>query len=126
YLSNGYTLQISGAAPSQGTHHLTALATPTTSHQGAEQFGVNLVANSTPAVGANPVQVPSGSIGFGTVTDDYITPDLFKYVEGEPVAQSSTSNGETDYTLSMIINVSNITPGGRYTGVYSAVVVPTY
>jgi hypothetical protein len=126
YLSNGYVMQISGTPPSQGAHALTALTTPSTSHAGAEQFGINLVANNTPAIGANPVQVPSGSVSFGYVTDDYLTPDLFKYADGDIVAQSDTSSGETDYTMSMMINISNVTPGGRYSGTFSAVVVPLY
>ena len=126
YLSSGYIIQLTGPAPSQGIHTLTNLATPTSSHQGAEQFGVNLAANTAPAIGASPVQVPNSTFSFGTAASDYSTPDLFKYVNGDIIAQSLSSSGETDYTLSMIINISNVTPGGRYTGTFSAVVVPTY
>ena len=133
YLSNGYVLQITGTPPSQGVHHLTALSTPTTSHQGAEQFGINLANNTAPNIGADPIQVPSSSFSFGTtgcdsiVTEcDYGTPDLFKYVDGDIVAHSTKSTGETDYTMSMIINVSNVTPGGHYSGNFSAVAVPVF
>ena len=126
YLSNGYVMQVMGSPPSQGTHTLTALTTPTTSHAGAEQFGINLVANNSPAIGADPLQDPSGDISFGVVADDYITPDLFKYVEGDVVAQSETSTGKTLYTVSMILNISNTTPAGRYDGSMAAVVVPLY
>ena len=126
YLSNGYVLQIAGAPPSQGTHSLATLTSPTTSHPGAEQFGINLAANTSPNIGAAPVQVPSSATSFGTVADDYKTADLFKYIDGDVVASSSTSTGETDYTMSMIINVSNVTPGGHYTGTFSAVAVPVF
>jgi len=126
YLSNGYVMQIAGAVPSQGTHTLTALTTPTTSHQGAEQFGINLMDNSSPNIGADPVHVPSDTTSFGTVADDYSTADLFKYTDGDIIAQSDASSSETDFTMSMIINVSNVTPGGRYSGTFSAVVVPIY
>jgi hypothetical protein len=126
YLSNGYVLQITGTAPSQGTHTLNTLTTPSTSHQGAEQFGINLANNTSPDIGADAVQVPSGSISFGTVADDYKSADLFKYVDGDIVASSTKSSGETDYTMSLIINVSNATPGGRYTGIFSAVAVPIF
>ena len=133
YLSDGYVLQITGTPPSQGVHHLNALTTPTTSHQGAEQFGINLANNSAPNIGADPVQVPSGTFSFGTTgcddmvtTCDYGTPDLFKYVDGDVVAHSAKSSGETDYTMSMIINVSNVTPGGHYSGTFSAVAVPVF
>ncbi len=133
YLSDGYVLQITGTPPSQGVHHLTALTTPSTSHAGAEQFGINLANNTAPNIGADPLQVPSGTFSFGTtgcddmVTEcDYGTPDLFKYVDGDIVAHSTKSTGETDYTMSMIINVSNVTPGGRYSGMFSAVAVPVF
>lgn len=126
YLSNGYVLQIAGAGLSQGTHTLTNLSTPSTSHQGAEQFGINLADNSSPDIGADPVQVPSSSFGFGTVASDYSSANLFKYTPDDIVAQSTKSSGETDYTMSMILNVSNVTPGGRYNGAFSAVVVAVF
>jgi hypothetical protein len=126
YLSNGYVLQIAGSGLSQGTHTLSNLATPSTSHQGAEQFGINLVANTTPNIGTDPVQVPDSTYSFGAVTSDYSGANLFKYVPGDIVAGSTKSSGETDYTMSMILNVSNVTPGGRYNGAFSAVVVPIF
>jgi len=126
YLSNGYVMQVTGAPPNQGTHTLTAIwPTASTSHQGAEQFGINLVANTTPSIGANPTEVLAG-LGTGEVTDNYSTSDLFANQEGDVVAQSTSSSSEMTYTISMIINVSNVTPGGRYTGAFSAVVVPLY
>jgi hypothetical protein len=126
YLSAGYIIQLTGSAPTTGAHTLDSLTTPTSTHQGAEQFGVNLVANTTPAIGANPVQQPSSDFSSGTVTSDYANQNLFKYIDGDVVGGSDKSSGETDYTLSMILNVSNVTPGGRYNGVFSAVVVPLY
>lgn len=126
YLSSGYTIQVAGDTPSQGTHALTPISSPSTSHQGAEQFGINLVANSAPNVGADPVQVPTNQTSFGYVTDDYATANLFKYLNGDIVAKSDSSTGETDYTISIIINVSNTTPSGHYNGAFSAVVVPKY
>ncbi|MEJ0072678.1 MAG: hypothetical protein WDN27_01130 [Candidatus Saccharibacteria bacterium] len=126
YLSNGYTLQITGAAPNQGTHTLTTLTTPSTSQPGSEQFGINLVANTTPGIGTDPTKAPSGSSAISNVESDYATANLFKYVDGDVVAQSLVSNGETDYTMSMVINVSNVTPGGHYNGNFSAVAVPIF
>lgn len=130
YLSDGYVLQIAGSVPSQGSHTLNVPMgggnSPFTSQPGAEQFGINLVDNTAPNIGAAPVQVPSGTFSFGTVASGYDTPDLFKYVENDIVANSSRSTGETDYTVSMIINVSNATPGGRYNGSFSAVAVPKF
>ncbi len=126
YLSSGYVVELTGTPPSQGSHALSAISTPSTSQPGAEQFGVNLVANTSPSVGADPLQVPSSLTSFGVAATDYATPNLFKYVSGDIIASSPTSSGETDYTLSAIFNVSNTTPGGHYDGSFSAVVVPIY
>lgn len=126
YLSKGYVLQITGLPPSQGFHQITRLSSPTASQQGSEQFGINLTANTAPTIGNSPVQVPDANYSFGTVTDKYRQTNLFMYDDGDIVAQSLSSTGETDYTLSLIINVSNVTPGGQYNGQFSAVAVPMY
>ena len=126
YFSSGYVMQIVGHTPGQGTYELRALDQASTSHKGMEQFGINLVANTNPEVGDDVVQVPSGDVSFGHVDDDYSTPNVFKYASGDPIAYSDSSSGQTNYTISMILNVSNITPGGKYRGDFSAVVVPTY
>jgi hypothetical protein len=128
YLSSGYAIYVSGTPPSQGEHTLKALDTscPCTSQPGTEQFGINLVANNAPNVGLDPVQVPSGTFSFGEVEANYGQSNLFKYNNGDIVAGSTVSTGETDYTLSMVVNISNATPAGHYTSDFSAVVVPTY
>ncbi len=126
YLSSGYVLQITGDPPKYGNHTLSTPSTPTASDPGTEQFALNAADNTTPDIGADPVQVPSGEFSFGAVDDDYDTPNLFMYSSEDVVAQSDSSSGETDYTISMIVNISNTTPAGRYTGDFSAVVIPVF
>lgn len=126
YLSSGYVLQITGQTPDQGVHHLDSPSTPTASQQGSEQFGINLVDNATPNIGANPVQVPDGTFSFGTVEPNYKQADKYMYQDGDVVARSTSASGETDYTISFIANISSVTAGGRYNGAFTAVVVPTY
>jgi hypothetical protein len=126
YEISGYTIQFAGAAPSQGEHQLDTPSTPTASQPGTEQFGINLVSNTFPTVGANPEQVPDSTFSFGQAATGYNTPDDFQYSDGAIVAQSDSSSGETDYTISMIINISDATPAGQYTGSYDAIVVPVY
>lgn len=126
YLSDGYTLQITGSPPKIKNHTLTALSTPTASSPGTEQFGINAVANTSPSVGANLVQVPDDQTSFGEVNDNYKTANQFKYVSGDVVAHSAKSSGQTDFTISMIVNISNSTPAGQYQGDFSAVVIPLY
>lgn len=126
YLSNGYVLQIMGEPPKYSGHTLSTPSTPTASLPGTEQFGINAVKNTTPNVGADPTQVPSSQFSFGAVADDYKTTNRFMYNNGDVIAKSKSASGETDYTISMMINISNSTPAGKYSGDFSAVVIPIY
>ena len=126
YLSGGYTVQLVGTPPKFGDHTLSGLTSPTASTPGTEQFGVNLVANNSPVIGANPVRVPSDQPDLGIIDEDYDTPNFFKYVSEDVVARSTLDWGRVDYTLTMIVNVSNVTPAGHYSGQYSVIVMPAY
>lgn len=126
YLSNGYFLQISGAPPKYGNHALATPSTPTAATPGTEQFAINVVKNSTPNTGDNPVRVPSGESQIADIEPGYNTPNLFKYVDGDVVARSESGSGRTDYTVSMIVNISKTTPAGHYSGDFSAIVVPEF
>jgi len=123
YLASGYAVTLASDPPtnvSNPTHQIDGLTTPTTPQVGVEQFGINLVENSNALcgspvdVGANPVQVPDNTFSFGTVHTDYDNCGQFKYVKGDTVATSSQSTGETDYTISFIYNMSNLTADGDY------------
>lgn len=131
YLSDGYSVVNASDPPSYAGYTLANLTTPTASAAGTEQFGINLVSNTTgcgaPAnFGANPVQVPSSVYSFGTVASGYNTCGQFKYVKGDVIASSPRSSGETDYTVSYIFNISNTTPAGLYTFNHILVATATY
>lgn len=126
YLSGGYVLQIVGDPPKFDGHTLATSSTPAQSVPGTEQFGINAVANTNPSVGADLVQVPDSATSFGTVYSNYNSPNLFMFSSGDNVAHSTKSSGETDYTISMIVNISNATPAGHYSGDFSAVAIPVY
>lgn len=126
YLGEGYTLQVDGDPPKFNGHTLATPSSPTASSPGTEQFAINVVANTTPNVGAEPQQVPSDQETFGVVDDNYDTANLFKYSSGQVIARSDSESGRTDYMISMIINVSNSTPAGHYSGDFAAVVVPAF
>lgn len=128
YLASGYVVQTQGTPPSYGTFHtFTPMSSAAASSPGTEQFGMNLVANTSPVTfGANPSQVPDTTFGFGTAATGYNTANLFKYNQGNVIAQSTKSSGETLYTISYIENISNLTPGGTYTYTQNLVVTATY
>lgn len=127
YLAGGYVVQTASDPPTNTLPNrpmLNALSSPTASSPGTEQFGINLVANTSPtAFGSNPIQIPDNTFSFGAAASGYNTANLFKYVKGDTVAQSTKSSGETDYTVSYLFNISNITSAGQY--VFDHVLVAT-
>jgi len=126
YLMAGYAIELTGSSPTQGTHAIYPLPSPEESIRGKEQFGVNLVQNTDPAIGENPTLQPSGDSALSFIDADYVQTNKFKYVPGDILARNYSQSGEISYTLSMIFNVSNATPGGQYKGAFSAVVVPLF
>jgi hypothetical protein len=128
YLSHGYVVIITGNSPTDGPggHALNALATPTQSNPGTEQFGINLIQNISPAVGTNPQYLPNSTFSTGYAYGGYSTPNYFEYVPNTEIAYSNSSSGQTQYTLSVLENISNSTPAGVYTGSLSVVAVPTF
>jgi hypothetical protein len=116
YLSTGYSVVTVSNPPKNNAYTLHNLASPTAATPGTEQFGINLKANTSPInFGANPAQIPSSAFSFGTAASGYNTANLYKYVPGDTIASSSSSSGETDFTISYIYNISNLTVGGYYT-----------
>jgi hypothetical protein len=129
YLSSGYVVVLTGDPPSvsvPAVHTLAAMSTAATSQPGTEQFGVNLVDNGNPDVGSNVAQVPNSTYSFGTAVTGYDTPNYFKFVNGDVIALSPKSSGQTNYALSIIANTSRSTPAGQYGGHLNVQVVPTF
>lgn len=126
YLTGGYRLQIIGDAPTYDGRALYALPTPTASDPGTEQFGINAVANTLPAAGANPVLEPGGGNGTDLLTANYKIQNQFMYVSGQTIAETTTNTGGADYTITMMVNISNATPAGKYTGDFAAAVIPYF
>lgn len=124
YTSYGYVVQILGNPPSNGGHTLAAMGTTGGSTTGIEQFGINLVANTSPiSFGANPNH---GQFGFGSASTNYGTSNVYRYVSGETIASAPKSSGVTIYTISYIANVSSVTQGGNYTGGETLLCTGTY
>ncbi len=127
YLASGYTVTSYSNPPDNNGRILANMTVAAPSTAGVEQFGINLVANTAPAVfGANASQFPDSSFGFGFAATGYDTPNLFKYVKGDVIARSNSSSGRTDYTISYILNIAPLTPGGVYTMSHNLVVTSTF
>jgi hypothetical protein len=126
YLSGGYMLQVTGSPPKYKDHVLKTPTVPTASIKGTEQFAINATTNTTPAIGAGVVQFPDNLTSFGKVEDNYDIANMFMYKSGDVIARSPTESGQSTYTISMIVNISNETPAGHFSGDFSAVVIPIF
>ncbi len=125
YTSYGYVVQIYGTPPTDAYgNQITPLATNSGPQVGTDQFGINLVANTVPITfGANPNY---GQFGYGTVANNYNTANSYRFVNGEEIAYSGKSSGQTIYTISYIVDVTNLMPGGQYNSSQSLVCTGTY
>jgi hypothetical protein len=124
YTAYGYVVQMYGNSPSFSGHTITAMSSTAPSQVGTEQFGINLVANTSPAsLGANPDQ---GQFGYGDAYSNYNTSDNYRFVDGETIASAPRSSGATIYTISYIVNVGSLTPAGNYSGDQLLLVIGTY
>lgn len=119
--NGGYNVTVSGTTLTSGANTITALASPTTSSTNNKQFGINLMANTTPAVGA----AVSGS-GTGTAATGYNTANNFKFVSGDTVSSASIPTNLNSYTVSYIANIDGITSPGAYSTVLNYVATANY
>lgn len=128
YTSYGYVVQLVGAPPTYGGNDINPMSVSAVSQPGTEQFGVNLVANTNPtSFGANPDNgTAPNNFGNGVVAPNYAIPNQYRYVSGETIASAPKSSGKTIYTLSYVVNVSNLTPAGQYKSDQALVVTGTY
>jgi len=105
---NGYTVSANGPTMTSGTDQISAINSPDTSHLGTGQFGMNLRANLTPLLGADP------SGGTGSPMPDYDITNKYTYHDGDVLASSNTRSTFEIYTVSYIVNVSSSQPAGVY------------
>lgn len=134
YLSSNYTV-ITGSQPPTSENNKVIAAK---SSQGApggvgtEEFGINLVANTVPgAIGADPANVPDGTFADGKAATGYQTPNQYKYGVGDVIANSPATVGnqgigQTNYTVSYIMRINNLTSAGQYTMNHDIIVVATF
>ncbi|HVQ43371.1 MAG TPA: hypothetical protein VMT30_00170 [Candidatus Saccharimonadia bacterium] len=108
--ANGYAITVTGTTLASGVNTIPALATQTGSVIGTSQFGLNLRANGTPALGADP----SGA-GSGTFSGAYGTPDLYRFASGDVVAAGLAPTNANTFTSSYIVNIGGAQAAGVYT-----------
>lgn len=117
----GYSVSMNGTTMTSGNNVIVGNTTPTASSIGTSQFGVNLVDNSNPNVGANI----SGN-GSGYAASGYDIANRFKFVDGDTVARSDVSSDINRYTMSYIVNVSDDQPPGVYSTTLTFIALATF
>lgn len=112
--ATGYTVTYNGSTLTSGGNTITANgATATTSSVGSEQFGLNLVANTSPTTfGADPA-----GAGSAVPTTQYNIANSFAFAAGSAtsvVAPTAADNFRL-FTVSYMANVAGTTEPGTYT-----------
>jgi hypothetical protein len=137
---SGYVISVNGATLTSGANTIPAIASAggAASIKGTGQFGMNLRANTTAAAqgfsvagsSADIDPVSTGTDLRGQAVGDYATPDNFKFVSGETIADSAFSvAGPTNaqiYTASYIVNVSGNQLAGTYNTTLTYICTPTF
>ncbi len=108
--ANGYTVTINGSTLASGVNTIPALAAQTVSAIGTSQFGLNLRSNASPAVGADPT-----GVGSGTFSGTYGTANSYRFGSGDSVAQAGLPTNANTFTSSYIVNIGGAQAAGVYT-----------
>lgn len=119
--NSGYSITVNGATLTSGGNTISALASQTASSPGSEQFGLNLVSNSSPSVGS----AVSGT-GSGTATANYGTTNQFRFVTGDSVGSASASTNANTFTVSYLVNIGGATEPGTYTATMTYICTATF
>lgn len=117
----GYNIHVLGTTLTSGNNIIPALDNPNTSRPGVSQFGINVRANRTPAIGAD-VQGP----GSGQPAGRYNQPDFFAFASGDMIASSVREDDYRLYTVSVLVNRSANQQPGIYVSTLTFVATATF
>lgn len=108
--SSGYTITYTGTTLTSGPNTIAAINPASGSTINTSQFGFNLVANTSPTVGA----APSGT-GTATVSAGYSSANNFKFNSTDQVASAGGPSSNNTFTISWLGNTSGTQAPGSYT-----------
>jgi hypothetical protein len=108
--SGGFSITYNGDTLKSGANSIAAYSSAISS-PGTAGFGINLKANATPSVGANPT-TNAGTCG---IAANYNTANTYHFVANTATAITSvTTPSDCVYTTSYVANISSTTPAGSY------------
>ena len=117
----GYTIRVFGQSLHSEDYTIEAIGGAAESLAlGAEQFGLNLVRNTLPALGADPVG------GIGQAAADYNQVNKFAFNESDIIAYAASYSYQTNFTVTAIVNIADDTPAGAYATVLTYEFIPVF
>ena len=120
--SGGFAISYNGPTLTSGSNTI-PVYTSGSSSAGTAGFGINLVSNSTPSVGAAVTQ-NSGTCG---IASGYGTSNTFNFVASTPtVITNVTAPADCVYTTSYVANISNSTASGSYSSDITYIISGTF
>ena len=120
--ATGYSISYSGNTLTAGTNTIPAMTTAAASATNSKQFGINLMSNTTPAIGSNV----SGT-GSGTAATGYSTANQFKFnTAGDVIASATLPTNSNVFTTSYIANIDGAQAAGAYSTIISYVATANF
>lgn len=120
--ATGYSVGYSGTTLTSGGNTITAMAAAAGSTMDSKQFGINLMANTTPSVGTGV----SGT-GSGVAQTGYSTANQYKFnVAGDVVAAATIPTNSNVFTTSYIANIDGSTAAGAYSTILTYVATANF
>jgi hypothetical protein len=117
----GYTIRVFGQSLHSADYTIEAIGSTAASISiGSEQFGLNLVRNTLPALGANPTG------GIGVASANYNQVNKFAFTGGDIIAYSASYSYQTNFTVTAIVNIADDTPAGGYETVLTYEFIPVF
>lgn len=117
----GYTVRVFGQPLNNGEYTLTPIGELSAdSVPGTEQFGLNLVANTVPDIGANPQG------GIGSAYTGYNVANKYAYSDGAIIAYATSYSFQTNFTVSVIVNIADDSPAGNYQTLLTYEFIPVF
>ncbi len=107
--ATGYDMYIFGTTLTSGNNLISAMTASDVSRPGLSQFGLNLVDNQTPSVGADPT-----GPGAASPTTSYDQANLFKFLPGDLIVSSNQPADYNKFTTSYIVNIPSVQSVGVY------------
>jgi hypothetical protein len=111
--AGGFLLTYNGTTLTSGVNTIAAYGSQATPTAGTAGFGINMVSNSSPSVGAGVTQ-NGGTCA--ALPADYGTTNKFSFVASTTTPLTNqAAPADCTYTISYVANISSVTPAGSYT-----------